>query len=68
MQRPVAANGLEVAVTRSLRTVLLITLTVVVDIFVQVVHTSKEHCTGLVGIAQSEASCLVAIIGAIACL
>ena len=60
MPSPHATNTLDVTVAGGLRTVSFVTLSVVIDVFVQIVHAAKQYGSCLVSIAQSEATGLVA--------
>ena len=66
MPRPQAADALHVAVSRGLRAVPFITLAVVVDVFVQIVHTTEQHGTGAVCESHAETFRLISLVGAIA--
>ena len=66
MPRKQTTDALHVSVTRGLRAVALVTLAVVVDVFVQIVGTSKEHGAGAVGEAHAEAFQPVSLVGTIA--
>ena len=66
MVSPHTANGLQVTIARGLCAILFVTLTVVVDILVQIVHATKEYGTCSVRITQAKAASLIAIVCTIA--